>query len=146
MIKAIVINGASSSGGTSLVNRFCSLANEDYRKIHIDEYLRKLPPGMWECCCDSDEGWAEIGMAFNEYLAELAQQHKRLIADAFYKLPPVIEHLFAALGRDRVFYVQLYCDLAELEHRELARGNRRNGLARSQFEHIYSFTGYMICR
>jgi chloramphenicol 3-O phosphotransferase len=142
MSKTIVVDGASSSGRTSIVNCFKSQSLEDYRAVHIDEYLEKLPVEMWERCRDSEEGWAEIGMAFNKHIAELAHRYERLIADTFYKVPSAREHLFWTFGRDHVFYVQLFCDLSELERREMARGDRRKGLARSQFEQIYAFTEY----
>lgn len=142
MTKTIVIDGASSSGRTSIVKCFSLQSLKEYRAVHIDEYLEKLPIDLWERCCDSDEGWAEIGMAFNEHIAKHAQRGERLIADTFYKLPSAREHLFSILGRDRVFYVQLFCELSELERREMARCDRRKGLARSQFDQIYAFTEY----
>ena len=98
--------------------------------------------GMWERCCGSDEGWAKIGKAFNEYLLRLSTRYERVIAESFYKLPSAINHLFSIFGREKVFFVQLFCDLSELERREEARGDRRRGLARSQFEQIYAFSGY----
>lgn len=142
--KIIVINGASSSGTTCLVNRFCTLVSHRYHQAHIDDFLSELPLGMWECCCDSDDGWARIGKAFNEHLFELSTRHDRVIADSFYKLPPAINHLFSMFGRENVFFLQLFCELSELERREKARGDRRRGLARSQFDQIYAFRDYNL--
>lgn len=141
-MKMIIVNGASSAGCTSLVHEFAAHTNGRYQAVHIDEYLCDLPAGMWNRCSDTDEGWAEIGMAFNEHLAVLAQGKTGVIADAYYKLHSPIKHLFRVIGRENVFFVQLYCDLEELERREKVRGDRRMGLARSQFEQIYSFDGY----
>jgi chloramphenicol 3-O phosphotransferase len=84
----------------------------------------------------------EIGITFNGQLAKPVQGGRPVVADGFYKMPSVIDHLFNVLGRDSVFFVQLYCDLPELERREEARGNRKIGLARSQFEQMCSFQGY----
>jgi chloramphenicol 3-O phosphotransferase len=81
-------------------------------------------------------------MAFNGQLAKLVQGRRSVIPDGFYKMPPATDHLFDVLGRESVFFVQLYCDLPELERREEARGNRGIGLAQSQFEQMYSFQGY----
>jgi chloramphenicol 3-O phosphotransferase len=41
-----------------------------------------------------------------------------------------------------VFFVGIHCPLVELERRELARGNRRLGEARSDFETIHRFVSY----
>ena len=141
-MKTIVVNGASSSGRTSLVREFAAQANNGYQTIHIDEFTNDLAPGMWDRCCGSDEGWVEIGMAFNDHLKVLAQGSRGVIADAFYKLHSPVEHLFTVLGRENVFFVHLYCDLHELERREKARGNRRIGLAKSQFEQMSFFNDY----
>lgn len=51
-------------------------------------------------------------------------------------------HLFTTLGRNRVFFVQLYCEIEELERREAAREDRPPGLARRQFDAVYSFNDY----
>ncbi len=141
MKPIVIINGASSSGRTTLVHEFCSLAT-GFFPAHVDEFVGKLPSEVWRRCASSDEGWAEIGTLFNEHLIALAKKHRKIIADAFHKVPDARDHLFSRLGRDRVFYVQLYCELRELERREAARGDRRSGLARSQFDSVYSFTGY----
>ena len=142
MKQIVIINGVSSSGCSSLVDRFCSVVEDGYHKVHVDEYCKQLPSGMWERCGHSDAGWAEIGKSFNKHLAALAHRYDRIIADALYKLPSASEHLFSTLGRDRVFFVQLYCEIEELERREAARGDRPPGLARSQFNAVYSFDDY----
>jgi len=138
----VVIDGASSSGRTSLVNRFCERVPDAYCKAHIDAFVTQLPPATWEACGSTDEGWATIGRAFNEHLLALSRQHERVIADAFYKLPGARQHLLATFRRQALFLVQLYCELDELERRERQRGDRRPGLARSQFGAVYSFTGH----
>ena len=97
---------------------------------------------MWERCASSDAGWVEIGKAFNQYLLALTEAGKPVIADTFYKFPAAREHLFHIICRKNVFYVQLYCQLIELERRERERGNRKIGLARSQFDTVYSYQGY----
>jgi len=136
----IVIDGASSSGRTSLVRHLARRG--DCRGYHVDEFAGNLPADVWSRCAGSDLGWAEIGERFNEFLHERSRIERPLVADVFYKLPRARDHLFGLFGRDRVFYVQLYCQLDELERRELLRGDRHVGLARSQFEPVYAFTGY----
>ncbi len=65
-----------------------------YHAIHIDEYTKHLPEGMWGSCCDSAKGWTEIGMAFNEHLASLHVKYNKLITDAFFMLPIVFAKKF----------------------------------------------------
>jgi len=144
MPRIIVIDGASSSGRTSLTKRFAQASSERYCACHIDEFIRKLPVQIWGRCSDTDAGWAEIGMMFNTFLFDVSQRHDRIVADGYYKQDEARDHLFSLFGRERVFYVQLFCELEELERRERLRGDRRLGLARSQFDSIYAFTDYDI--
>ncbi len=142
MKKAIIVNGVSSAGCTSLVKRFSELSDGEYIGLHVDEFTNTLPKDMWKRCCDSDAGWAEIGIAFNEHISSVLKQHDKIIADAFYKLPVARDHLFNILGRENIFYVQMYCRIEELERREISRGDRPKGLARSQFDDVYSFSEF----
>lgn len=142
MKQIIVVNGVSSSGRTSLVTQFCLMTGTEYRKTHIDEFIKTLSPHEWEKWAGTDTGWSEIGKRYNHYLADLSHSFEKIIADAFYILPTAREHLFSLFGRRHVFYVQLFCELHELERREVARGDRPIGLARSQFDTLYSFADY----
>ena len=142
MKKAIIVNGVSSAGCTSFVNRFCELSDGEYIALHVDDFTNTLPKKIWKRCCDSDSGWADIGIAFNEHISSVLKKHDTIIADAFYKSQVALDHLFDILGRKNIFLVQMYCSIEELERREIARGDRPKGLARSQFDDIYSFTEY----
>jgi chloramphenicol 3-O phosphotransferase len=142
MKKAIIVNGVSSAGCTSLVKRFCELSEGEYIGLHVDEFTNTLPKDMWKRCCDSDAGWAEIGIAFNKHISSVLKRHDKIIADAFYRLSVARDHLFNKLGRKNIFFVQMYCCMEELERREIARGDRPKGLARSQFNDVYSCAEY----
>ena len=142
MKRAIIVNGVSSAGCTSLVKRFCELSHGEYIGLHVDEFTKTLPEEMWKRCCDSDAGWAEIGMAFNNHISSVLKRHGKIVADTFYKLPAARNHLFEVVERKSIFFVQMYCRIEELERREMARGDRPKGLARSQFNDVYSLAEY----
>lgn len=142
MVKIVVVDGASSSGKTSLVDRFALRASGRYRKFHIDDFIKTMPSGLWIERSRSDEGWAEIGKDFTLFLKREHEAFEHVIADAFYKTTEARDHLFNAFGRSNVYYVQLFCGLEELDRRERERGDRRPGLARSQFDLVYQFSGF----
>ncbi len=144
MKHVIAIDGASSSGRTSLVDYFASRVATDLCPFHIDDFAGTLSPAAWDRLSGSDAGWDEISMLFNQHLLEACPTNGVVLADCFYKLGTARDHLFSLFGRDQVTYVQLYCELEELERREVLRGNRKIGLARSQFKAVYSYSGYDI--
>jgi chloramphenicol 3-O phosphotransferase len=135
----IVLDGASSSGRTSLAREF---AAGEYRAYHIDEFVCGLPADVWQRCSTTSAGWVEIATLFHEFLFERWSAGERIIADCFFASDEARQHLFERFGCGNVFHVQLYCELEELERRECARGDRRNGLARSQFHAVYAFEGF----
>jgi chloramphenicol 3-O phosphotransferase len=53
-----------------------------------------------------------------------------------------LEDLLQCVSNLDVYFVGLHCSLEELERREVARGNRRSGEARTDFETVHSFTSY----
>jgi chloramphenicol 3-O phosphotransferase len=46
------------------------------------------------------------------------------------------------LARYRVYFVGVKCPLAELERREIARGDRQRGFATWQFDRVHQFGPY----
>ncbi len=142
MKRVIAIDGASSAGRTSLVDDFVSRVATDLRSFHIDDFACSLPSATWDHLSGSDAGWGEIGVMFNQQLWDECPADGVVLADCFYKLDAPRDHLFSLFGRDQVMYVQLYCELEELERREVLRGDRMVGLARSQYEAVYSYAGY----
>jgi chloramphenicol 3-O phosphotransferase len=143
MRKTIIVDGVSSAGCTSLVKKFCELTNEEYQRLHVDEFTTGLPKDVQERR-NSDKGWTEITIAFNHHIVSVLKQYDKVIAETLYKLPLTRNHLFNILGRENIFYVQMFCGLEELERREVIRGDRPKGLARSQFSDVYSFSEYDI--
>jgi len=58
--------------------------------------------------------------------------------------PPWLEILLELFENLEVLYVGVQCPLVELERREKERKNRRDGLARLQFEQVHSKAIYDI--
>lgn len=144
MKRIIAINGASSSGRTSLVAHLASSKSIGVRGLYFDDFVGSLPRATWARCSQTSAGWAEMGALFNQYLFDECPSDGVILADHFMLLDVVREHLFALFGREQVTYVQLYCELGELERREAQRADRKVGLTRSQFKLVYAHKGYDI--
>lgn len=113
-----------------------------YRSRSLDEFVPLLPSGLFKRLSSTDEGWVEICGDFHAYLAACRASEPRMIVEMMLAWPEARDDLFRQIPREEIFYVQVYCELAELERRELGREDRRAGLARSQFDRVYAFDGY----
>jgi chloramphenicol 3-O phosphotransferase len=72
----------------------------------------------------------------------LAMAGNNLIIDHIVETEAEMDKLVRLLSGIDVFFVGLHCSLAELERREIERGNRRKGEARTDFQTVHSFTTY----
>ena len=86
--------------------------------------------------------------------AGVANFHATLPILAASRFPIVVDHVFEqhawfeacrdALKTRRTCWVGVRCSLEELERRELARGDRRRGLARWQFMRVHEGKPYAL--
>jgi len=90
--------------------------------------------------------WAEMRGAFFEgferSLLAYSQSGNNLIVEHIVETPKWMARLVDLLSGCDVFFVGVHCSLEELERRELARGDRRIGDARRDFETIHEHCTY----
>lgn len=143
--RIILLNGASSSGKSSLARAVQARIEEPFWHISID-HLRDsgvLPTARirsgefrWSSMRDGFfEGFEESLLAYVRCGNNLIVEHIMESRDWLLRLVRRLE------GQD-VFFVGLHCDLAELERREIARGDRRIGDARRDYHQIHSYCRY----
>jgi chloramphenicol 3-O phosphotransferase len=75
-------------------------------------------------------------------LPALVTACNNLIFDHIIESKAWLDHLLQLLSEIDVFMVALHCSLPELERREIQRGNRRIGEARSDFQTVHSSMSY----
>jgi chloramphenicol 3-O phosphotransferase len=143
--KIILIHGASSAGKSTLargVQREIDLPLLHYSfDLFIDG--RILP---MERIRNGDFSWQAIRPSVIDGLHQtwraLAQSGNNLIIDHIVETEAEMSKLVRLLSDMDVFFVGLHCSLAELERREIQRGNRRQGEARTDFQNVHNFTTY----
>ena len=118
MERIVVIDGASSSGRTSLVRMLAETHPPMYRTYHIDDFIGGLPEETWDRCSRTDVGWCALQETFSEFLFARKAIDSILVADSFFKLQRARDHLYSLFGRHNVYHVQLFCALEELERRD----------------------------
>lgn len=143
--KIILLNGASSSGKSSLARAVQARIEEPFWHISID-HLRDsgvLPTARIR---SGEFQWAAMRDAFFEGFEQSLTAYVRcgnnLIVEHIMESCAWLLRLVRLLADEDVFFVGLHCDLAELERREIARGDRNVGDARRDYHQIHSYCLY----
>jgi chloramphenicol 3-O phosphotransferase len=147
----ILLNGASSSGKSSLVKAVQAVFEEPYIDAGIDRFLWMLPERylerpLWDQVLGLANQAGPVGhqliAAMHQCILALSQSGINVVADHV-----LIEKswlyecsdLFAAFP---AYFVGVRCPLDVLEQRERARGNRTFGQARLQFPLVHAHEIY----
>jgi chloramphenicol 3-O phosphotransferase len=151
----ILLNGSSSAGKTSIARSLQAQAPEPILHFSIDDIFAWAPPA-WH---DSDEGFrftplsnGELPIVTGPSGQALMRAWRRMVRAAIDTgLKAVVDDVFldemarpdwAAVMAGRVTcLVAVRCDLAELQRRELARGDRGQGQALWQHERVHAYAG-----
>lgn len=143
--KIILLNGASSSGKSTLAAALQARLEDAFWHYSIDHLLGAgiLPRAR----IDSGEfPWAGLRPAFFEgfhrSIRSLAESGNNLIVEHIVETQEWKERLAGLLAPFDLFFVGVHCPLPELERREKQRGDRRAGEARQDFETTHTFCQY----
>ncbi len=143
--KIILLNGASSSGKSTLSRGLMAALPEPFWHYSID-HLRDsgiLPMARVK---SGDFKWSEMRTGFFEgfhrSLPAFAGAGNNLIVEHIVETVEWRERLIDLLEGFDVFVVGVHCPLEELERRERARGDRPIGDARRDFEMIHELCVY----
>ena len=139
----IFLNGTSSSGKTTLAKALQNQLETVYLHVALDAFGSMFPEsklGNRELCSSAEPKLRE---GFYRSVAALVNCGNQVIVDtvAYERCARIFKPLFESFT---VIYVAVKCPIAELKRRELSRGDRRIGLAHSQFSEIYNFLRYDI--
>lgn|GEM_PF-147393 len=146
-VKIIFINGASSSGKSTLCKALQAKLEEPFWHFSID-HLREAKVLPSQRIRSGDFAWADMRPAFFEgfhrSLPALAGAGNNLIVEHIIETEAWMRRLLQLLEPFDVFFVGLHCPLPELERREIARGDRRLGEARQDYATAHTFGLYDI--
>jgi len=146
--RVILLTGASSSGKSTLARMLQDALDEPFLYVSTDQFVAAgmLPrrrdrtgPFNW---------WNELRPRFFEgfhrCLPALAEAGNDLLVEDIIEFRAWRERLATLLACLDVFLVGVHCDLAEIDRRELARGDRRPGEGRTHVEvdGIHTFGPY----
>ena len=143
--RILFLNGASSSGKSSIAKTLQGMLEEPCIHLCIDDYLSAFQKGLWDKQKIVQPAWPNIIGGFHAAAAAIARAGNLVIVDdVLEEEPPWVESLLELFDGLEVVFVGVHCPLEELERREKERDNRKAGLARLQFDQVHAQAIYDI--
>lgn len=137
--KLILINGVSSSGKTTIAREIESLLS-DFFYSSLDEFdllIEKME--------NREAGkliQAETEILYHRWLKSLIDCGVNVIVDHVLHTKIIKEDFLTIFSDVKIFKIGLSCSLLTLKEREKLRGDRRVGLAESQYNEIHQNITY----
>jgi chloramphenicol 3-O phosphotransferase len=147
----IILNGASSSGKTSLLEVLQERLAEPYLNAGIDKFIWMLPERyldrpLWDDVLGLATKAGATGhtlfSGMHHAIAALARTGNNVLADHVLVEPAWVDECIELFTDLPAYLIGLYCPLEVLEAREKARKNRTLGQARAQFGIIHQHCRY----
>jgi chloramphenicol 3-O phosphotransferase len=143
--KTILLNGASSSGKSSIARAVQDRIGEPFWHFSFD-HLRDGGVLPLSRVRNGDFEWPRlrdpIFEGFDRSLPAFLQPGNNLIVEHIVETRAWMDRLVRLLDGFDVFFVGVHCPLEELERREIARGDRRLGDAARDFHTIHQHAVY----
>ncbi len=156
----VLLNGTSSSGKTALARALQLRWPRPLLHLGIDTVLQMLPQsyvGMKPSAGDGFEFYNDVDdrgpivrvrsgpvgdnvqRSFARGVRLLADDGHDLVLDLVLLDRNSVSSYIGALQGHRTYFIGVHCDVAVLEARELARGDRFQNLARAQLRAVHAF-------
>ncbi|MBL4790272.1 MAG: AAA family ATPase [Kordiimonadaceae bacterium] len=138
--QVIVLNGASSSGKSTLAKALQSELSDVYLYVSLDMFWDMTPAAIPA----SSENFPNLKLAMARSVKSLAETGHNVIVDTVYNGIKSHQDMAAALEGIGLFTVKVSCHADILLRREKSRGDRRLGIALAQLETVHVGIGYDI--
>lgn len=132
----IVLNGASSSGKTSIAQALQATLDDVWLTVSVDDFVRMLP-------ARAVGDLARVVRSGHKAIAALVADGHRVIYDGALGAD-LVAHLDDALGDVEVLHVGVRCDEPILAAREETRGDRMVGQAVLQNAAVHAGVAYDV--
>ena len=147
----ILLNGASSSGKTSILHRLQEILEEPYLDAGIDKFIWMLPERylerpLWDDVLGLATKAGETGQALfrgmHYSIAALSRAGNHVLADHVLVEPVWLRECAGLFADLPAYFVGVRCPLEILEQREMSRRNRTLGQAKAQFNLVHAHGVY----
>ena len=134
---AIVLNGASSAGKTSIAKSIQRQSPTPVLHAELDTFLGMIDWPAIATLEKKKECFRNCVDNFHANLAILATSPYMLVVDQVFEQHEWFEACKNSLQNKKTYFIGIHCPLDVLETRELLRGDRRIGIAKGQFNNIH---------
>lgn len=158
----IFLNGASSSGKTSIAKELQNLFTEPYLNAGVDSFFKMVPKrfitakgpnALFEwletsknkspCLTLKLHPWGEqLIMGMYNAIASLARSGNNIITDEIAINKEVLRHGAEILSPFKVYFIGVKCPQEILEKREVLRKNQPTNSARGQYQLVHDHGDY----
>ncbi len=140
----IFLNGASSSGKTSIAKALQEALKEPYLHVGLDAFFEMVPTRyvVGEHPWTVTETVSTMISGFHGAIAALVRAGNNVIVDHVLQEAAWVRECAALLAPVPAILVGVHCPLAELERREAARTDRSIGLAKFQWARVHAHQLY----
>lgn len=151
--QMIILNGGSSSGKSGIVRCLQAVLPDPWLAFGCDSFVDALPARMQASdggIVFAADGGVSVGedfrtleAAWTEGIVAMARAGARIIIDDVFLGGAASQQRWrTALGELPVLWVGVRCDSATAAGREVARGDRTEGMAASQAETVHRGVSY----
>ncbi len=141
--KIVLLNGASSSGKSSIAHELLRVLDDTYFLMAVDAFNAMR--------ARRDHGADELELVlrrtrdgFHRAVAGMAEAGNNVVVDYVLSEPWRLDDCLTLFSGLDVVLVGVQCDLDELERRERERADRPVGLAARQIEQVHSHGMYDV--
>jgi chloramphenicol 3-O phosphotransferase len=153
--QVILLNGGSSSGKTGIVRCLQAVLPDPWLAFGVDSFVEALPAKLHDSADGitfAPDGGVHVGPAFAALdaawttgIAAMAHAGARVIVDDVFLGGPASRHRWErALHGLAVLWVGVHCAPATATAREIARGDRVQGMAASQAHVVHQGLTYDV--
>ncbi|GAA4688449.1 chloramphenicol phosphotransferase CPT family protein [Streptomyces chumphonensis] len=144
--RIVLLNGASSSGKSSIANALVTLFDEPHLLMSVDRFYAMLPRAGAALSgpVSEEEAVRRTQAGFHRAVAGMAAAGNHLVIDQVLSRPWRLPDLLSVLDGFAVTFVGVHCPPDELARRERARGDRRVGQAAAQLPVVHAHGLYDV--
>jgi len=147
----VILNGASSSGKTSILNALQEMLEEPFLNAGIDKFIWMLPERyldrpLWDdvlgLAVKAGTRGHTLVSGMHHAIAALSRTGNNVLADHVLVEPQWVRECADLFCELPAYLIGIRCPLDVLEQREKSRKNRTLGQARAQFEIVHAHAIY----